>query len=349
MQSKNAPADLKHELVHAETLLLFPELVGELGGDPAMLLREARIDPATLEKRGAAIEYRSFVCVLELAAKHLACPDFGLRLAALQGVRKGIGPVGVVMKNSETLGQALGYCAKHIHAYSLATRVRFKPDRDRHILFLGLEILLEGAPQQSQAIEHGLLLANRNVIDITDGKARVRSVSFRHEPLSDASAYLDAFGCEVRFAQDRDGIVFTEQDLLCPIAQRDEEIYEMATSYIDARYPQATPQLHARAHAWISEHLSSESCTCESLSAELCMHPRTLQRRLRAVGKSFQSIKDDVRRETAMQFLKRTEMPLGRIAEKLGYADASVFSRCCYRWFGASPGQLRREPADAAV
>lgn len=348
-QNDGRPTGAKFELVHAEALLLFPELVRELGGDPLALLCEARIDPSVLSKRGSAFEYWSFVQVMEFAAKQLCCPDFGLRFAALQDGRKVIGPIGVVMNNSKTLGQALGYCAKNIHAYSLATRVYFKPDRSNHRLFVGLDILLGGTLQQSQATEHALLLANRNAIEITGGEARVKSVSFRHKPLMNHKAYTEYFGCEVLFGQDAVGIVFTESDLLCPIVQPDEQVYEMATSYIDARYPQAVPQLHARVHSWVSERLGRDECTCEGISAELCMHPRTLQRRLKAEGKSFQSIKDDVRREVALQCLQQTEMPLGRIAEKLGYADASVFSRCCCRWFGASPGQLRRAPIDSAA
>lgn len=335
--------EAKFELVHGDALQCFPELVKELGGDPLAILREARIDPSILGSKDAGFEYRSFIHVLELAAERLASPDFGMKLAILQGCNRAIGPIGVVMKNSETLGQALGYCAKHIHAYSLATRVRFKPNREKHILFVGLEILLEGVPEKAQVVEHALLLANKNILEITGGNACVRSVSFRHEPQMPLSMYREYFNCEVLFEQEYDGIVVTEQDLLCPVIHADEQIYMMATSYIDTHYPEAIPQLQARVHAWISEHIASEECTYEKLADEFCMHPRTLQRRLKGAGKSFKGIKDDVRREIAEHLLLKTELSLGRISERLGYADASVFSRCCYRWFGTSPGQLRDE------
>jgi AraC-like DNA-binding protein len=330
------------EVVHVDALRFFPELVKELGGDADALLRQARIDPEILGKRGAVLEYRAMVQLLELAASALQRPDFGLKLAALQSGTKVMGPVGVVMKNSATLGQALGYCKRHIHAYSLATRVRFEPDRANHRLFLGLEILLERTPERRQVIEHGLMLANLNVMEITGGAARVREVSFRHQPLAAPGAYRAAFGCEVRFGQRADGIVFTEQDLLCPIVDPDERVYEMATTYIDARYPRTTPPMHARVRGLIARFLGSEDCTNERIAAELCMHPRTLQRRLRAEGRSFESIKDEVRREVALTYLQQVDMPLTHVAEKLGYAEASVLSRSCFRWFSASPRQLRR-------
>jgi AraC-like DNA-binding protein len=344
-----AKAEAWREVVHTDALRFFPELVKDLGGDPETLLRQARIDPEILTKRGAVLEYRAMVQLLELAAAELQRPDFGLKLAALQSGTKVMGPVGVVMKNSTTLGQALGYCKRHIHAYSLATRVRFEPDRANHKLLVGLEILLERTPEKQQVIEHGLMLANLNVMEITGGGVRAREVSFRHQPLAATSVYRAAFGCEVRFGQRADGIVFTEQDLLCPIVDPDERVYEMATTYIDSRFPRTTPPMHARVRGLVVRYLGTEDCTNERIAAELCMHPRTLQRRLRAEGRSFESIKDEVRQEVALRYLQQVDMPLTRVAEKLGYAEASVLSRSCFRWFSASPRQLRRRSLEQAA
>lgn len=336
-----AREEARFDIVHADALRFFPELVRDVGGDPDALLRSARIDPQILTHRGSILEYRAMVNLFEIAAAELRCPDFGLRLAALQGGTRVMGPIGVVMKNSQTLGQALGYCARQIQAYSLATRVRFRPDRANHKLFVGLEILLDGLADKSQVIEHGLLLAALNVIDITGGTARVRQVSFRHMPLSTAAVYQGAFGCEVLFGAAADGIVFEEQDLLCPVIDPDEQVYEMATSFIANHYPPGTPPMNARVRALIGRYLGTEDCTNERIAAELCMHPRTLQRRLKCEGKSFESIKDEVRQEVAMRYLQRADMPLTQVAEKLGYAEQSVLSRSCYRWFAASPRELR--------
>lgn len=333
----------RFELVHADALKFFPELVGELGGDPVKLLKMSNIDPAILGKPDAVFQYRLFVHALELAATQLNSPDFGLRLAVIQGANRALGPIGVVMKNSKTLGQALGYCAKNIHAYSLATRIRFKPNRSKHILFIGLDILLQEASEKSQTIEHALLLANRNVLEITGGEIGARSISFRHAPMGPKSAYSEYFNCEVLFSQEADGIVFTENDLLFQVVRPDEQVYLMAKSYIHTHYPEAVPQIQAKVHSWLSENIESGNCTYEEVAEELCMHPRTLQRRLKAAGRTFKGIKDDVRRETALHFLLRTQLCLAAIAEKLGYADASAFSRCCHRWFGVSPGQLRKQ------
>ena len=328
-------------IVDVNALRGFSELVWELGGDAAKLLRMASIEPELIERRGAAIEYRSLLQVMQIAADELSCPDFGLRLAARQDGNKSIGPVGVVMKNSKTLGQAIGYCAKHLHAYSTATRVRFQPDRAKHVLTVRLEILLDGPGDKRQAVEHALMLASRNMLEITAAKARVRKILFSHAPQSKQVNYRAYFGCDVLFEQELDGLMLTEDDLLQKVVDPDERVYEMATAYIDDRYPKEEGSIQARVRRLILLHLGSGECTHERIAAELCMHPRTLQRRLRSEGASFDDMRDELRREVAFQYIQNCDLPLKQLAEKLGYADASILSRSCYRWFSVSPQQLR--------
>lgn len=329
------------ELVDVDALRCFPELILQLGGDPELLLQRAHIDPSVLASRGTAIQYRSLLQVLQYAAEDLSCPDFALRLAALQGGNKSIGPIGVVMKNSRTLGQAIGYCAKNIHAYSLATRVRFEPDRAEHLLLVRLEILIDDIYDKRQAVEHALLLATLNILELTGRSARVRNVLFRHEPQATLTTYRMFFGCEVLFGQRVDGLILTENDLLCPVVDPDDRVYEMATTFIEARYPHSEGPIQTRVRRLVVQYLGGKGCTNERIAAELCLHPRTLQRRLRASGASFEEIKDDVRRHVALSYIRNGDMPLKCLAEKLGYAEASVLSRSCYRWFAASPRELR--------
>jgi len=40
-------------------------------------------------------------------------------------------------------------------------------------------------------------------------------------------------------------------------------------------------------------------------------------------------------------------MPLGQIADLLGFSEQSVLARSCRRWFGVTPKEIRREREDA--
>jgi AraC-like DNA-binding protein len=279
--------------------------------------------------------------LLELAAAELKRPDLGMRLASVQGGGRVFGPMGVAMENSNTLGEALAFVVDHIHAYCLAARMRLEPDPSTRRLFVPFDILLDRLPAKHQAMEQALLLAHLNAGRLTGGQARVREVLFSHQPVSPLRVYRDYFGCEVRFDQARDGVVFSEQDLRSPIVDPDVQLYEMAASFIETKFTRVKPPMYARVRGLILQYLGGEDCTNERVAADLCLHPRTLHRRLKAEGKSFEGLKDEARRDIALRYLQHTDMPLTRVAEKLGYAETSVLSRSCFRWFGAPPSRLR--------
>lgn len=78
------------------------------------------------------------------------------------------------------------------------------------------------------------------------------------------------------------------------------------------------------------------------VAERLAMSPRTLHRKLGASGATFQGIKDDLRRDVALNLLARSTIPLKQIAETLGFSDQSTFQRAFAEWTGLPPGEYRR-------
>lgn len=336
------PPRADEPIVGAAVLDMFPELVRQLGGDPECLMSRARIDPAATYHSDSVLIHKTVAHLLRDAAEDLACPEFGLRLAAMQDCHKVLGPMGVAMKNSSTVGEAIAYCAQNIHTYSLAMRSYLEPELPQRSL-LRVEVLLRDKIDVRQIIEHALLLASHGIIDISDGAAQVREVWFKHAAQFSPSTYRDFFGCEIRFGQRANGVVLTDDDLRSQVVDADGMLYKMAVSFIELRYPPAQPPIQMCVRTLIEQRLADPDCTNDRIAASLCVRPRTLQRRLRAEGTSFDEMKDTVRREVAIHYITRTDMPLLQVAEKVGYAESSVLSRSCYRWFSASPRQLRRQ------
>lgn len=334
------------DVVHADTLRFFPDLVRELGGEPTQLLAELGLESGLLTS-GQPVGYRVIASLLEHAARRLRCPDFGLRLAARQGGGAVFGALGIVMRNSATLGDGLAYVAKHSHAHSPAARVHMTPERDGRGTIVGHDILVERLPLKRQAIEQFLLLAQLNAMQITGGRARVREVLFRFQPLSPPAIYRRYFGCDVRFDQSLDGVVFSDADVNSPTISPDPQLLSKATSFIDSQLSRVTP-IRAQVRAIIVRLIETSHCNKERVAAELHMHPRTLHRRLRAEGTCFEQIKDGVRRDVALGHLRAGGLSLQRIAEKVGYAEHSVLTRSCSRWFSASPREVRRSGHESA-
>ena len=83
----------------------------------------------------------------------------------------------------------------------------------------------------------------------------------------------------------------------------------------------------------------------EVLAAAMHSTPSTLRRHLEQEGYSYQAIKDDLRRDLAVDYLCNSELSIAEITHALGFAEHSAFHRAFRKWTGASPGEYRHGAA----
>ncbi|HAA59092.1 MAG TPA: hypothetical protein DCE42_30335 [Myxococcales bacterium] len=57
----------------------------------------------------------------------------------------------------------------------------------------------------------------------------------------------------------------------------------------------------------------------------------------------FRTLLQGYQRQKASELLLQTNMSTEKIAWKLGFSEASAFSRAFQRWTGCAPGAFRRE------
>ncbi|WP_408969431.1 AraC family transcriptional regulator ligand-binding domain-containing protein [Paraburkholderia sp. BL6669N2] len=139
-------------------------------------------------------------------------------------------------------------------------------------------------------------------------------------------------------------------------------LLRFSVDYLDAPIRQSKRNLQkflARAPGdWIFESFS-EQLVChrvrQYLSAALPDLPvidlvaehlhcsvRTLSRHLAAEGTTFQVLKDELRRDIAIQRLTDTPDTIAAIGADVGFDDPSAFHRAFRHWTGSTPGTYRR-------
>jgi len=79
----------------------------------------------------------------------------------------------------------------------------------------------------------------------------------------------------------------------------------------------------------------------EETARMLAMSERTLRRRLTAEGTGFQDVVDRFRETRARELLVSSREAVERIADRLGYSEASAFIHAFKRWTGLTPGAFR--------
>jgi AraC-like DNA-binding protein len=68
----------------------------------------------------------------------------------------------------------------------------------------------------------------------------------------------------------------------------------------------------------------------------------TLQRELSDEGVTFRAIKNQLRRDIAIERLKHSDVTFTKLAEELGFSDSASFQRAFKTWTGETPGAYRR-------
>jgi AraC-like DNA-binding protein len=82
--------------------------------------------------------------------------------------------------------------------------------------------------------------------------------------------------------------------------------------------------------------------TLQDVATALRISPQTIQRRLAQHDTSFNTIKENWRREKALKMLQTTQFSIEEISERLGFAEARSFTRAFKNWTGLSPRKFRK-------
>ena len=83
----------------------------------------------------------------------------------------------------------------------------------------------------------------------------------------------------------------------------------------------------------------------DAAAQSLHLSARTLRRRLRDHGTTFQDLVGVIRRAESTRLLRTTSLSLDQLADRLGYSDASNFARAFQKWTGMTPGTFRSRDA----
>jgi AraC-like DNA-binding protein len=248
----------------------------------------------------------------------------------------------VALMNAETGRQAIELIARFLHINFPAGSVYLKPLPGRRQDLMGLRSLLRDPPPLIQFYERRIASLHVILKLVCGDRYGPDRVWFTHERQAAMAVYRRIFGVDPEFGMPENGIVISRRvlDELRPAAN--ERVREMAVAYLKSQSAPAVRPVSAETSRMVEILMRSSNCSAAQTAGALGMHPRTLQRRLAAEGASFESLKDDVRRQLAKALLKDPNVPLTDAAFTLHYANPSAFTRSCRRWFGAPPSTVRR-------
>ncbi len=330
-------------LVRASGLRGYQSLMLSLNADPLGLLQRHRIAPETLTDDDALIPLRSVVNLLEASATATHCPDFGLRMSQSQDISV-LGPLAIAMQNSPTVADALQLASRHLYVHCPA--MVFTVIKSSHLapgsVELRLEILLPRQPVQRQVMDQCLGDMHHMLRFLARDRYSLKAVALPHAPEAPLKTYTSFFNAPVHPAQEHGGLHISRQTLTATLQAVNESLRQIAVDYLTAHFGDPGQSISSRVRLAIRRTLSTAQASKSAIADLMGMHQRTLQRRLEAEGSSFEEIREEVRKQSALRYLCETRVPLTQLAGLLGLSEQSALTRSCRRWFAATPSQIRK-------
>lgn len=192
-------------------------------------------------------------------------------------------------------------------------------------------------------LEFWLIIWHRFSSWLIDVKIPLSQVCFTHEkPVHWKEAKL-LFTCRHSFNRPVVKLCFHAKYLTLPCVRRGEELTRfLRDSPADLiTIPGSEHSFKAKIKAILIND-ESDTLYCpsfETLALNLNMSAQTLRRRLKVEGTSYPMIKDEVRRDLAIEYLLKANDSIAVIANVLGFSEPRSFTRAFKQWTGISPSK----------
>jgi len=303
------------------------------------LCRAANLDSSVLKDVDNQIPFVQLIRLYQCAVDLTGDDAFGLHVGE-QDSPKLYGILGYVTINSRTVGEALNRL------------IRFQEIRTKASEF-SLEIIGSNAllayiyhpndvsPQERRheseetlcsIIEFGRLMTGFDWIPL--------EVHFEHDRPKNISEHQRIFRAPIHFGKLLTQLIFDSSILTMPLVEADLTLGSLLERQAEELLPKSLQYEgvftnHVR--QLIKENLGSGEMRMETICQKSGNSSRTLQRKLREEGTSYQKLLEETQCEMSKFYLQQPAIAIGEISYLLGFSQPSAFHRAFRRWTGLTP------------
>ena len=265
--------------------------------------------------------------------------DIGLDLGQRMHVSC-YGLLGYALLTSATLGDALRLALRY--PALLGTLFELMLVEDGQQVWLTAGDYRENPALAAFNVEFCLVSMKVICDDLLGRALPLREARFDYAAPDYHARYAERFDCPVQFQAGANGFAFDLEWLHQPLPLADPITHRAMAERCRKQNSEFTGR-----QAWLSRvrQLLAEQLHAapglDGLAAQMNCSPRTLRRHLQALGCSYQQMLDELRFEQAKQWLAEDQLPIYRIAERLGFSETASFRHAFVRWSGVAPKRFR--------
>lgn len=320
---------------HSGWVLAIARTLDAYGLSHEDIFRQVGMDPSILKDANSRYWQEMISRLWLTAVKETGDPNFGLKVAT-QIRPSSFHVVGHAMSCSATLGDAIHRFARYAKLISSSAIIDILENDDTLQLNFAFDTGdMPVLPETMDTVVAGLVCFHNWIVG--EDVAPVAVHLKRRLPTA-PEEYQRLLKCPVLFEQQEDCIIYKQADMQRSVLSADEHLAATLDNMAATQMGQLSERFARKVRDCLLLQFSDESEVSRRATAELMnMTERTLLRRLKDEGTTFQEVLDSLREELAYQYLQRPDCTVQSVSFMLGFSDASTFSRAFKRWTGRRP------------
>ncbi|OUS23676.1 hypothetical protein A9Q99_26915 [Gammaproteobacteria bacterium 45_16_T64] len=195
-------------------------------------------------------------------------------------------------------------------------------------------------------LEFWLVIWHRFVSWMIGTQIKIQEVHFTYKEPAHSAEFPYQFACPCVYEAQETKICFGSKFAAMPIIRTQRELSQfLKRSPADLMtIPESDESLSAKIKASLLEEydVSKGFPELEVIAERFHSTPQTVRRKLKDEGENYQKIKDNLRRDIAIEKLLVQHVAVSDVAELLGFSEPRSFTRAFKQWTGVTPSAYRQ-------
>lgn len=321
---------------------LLTKLVQSNGYNAQEMLEQAGICAQLLNDPKATVSFQQEVAFTRELINTLADDDLGFKAGQCYRLNA-FGHIGLAAGSSDTVGDAIAFFLKYIRlAYTYFELDFFKKDGNAILRFSDQFDLGNLRRFYLERDFSFAFLSTRDMFPRSIVGQKPKTIHFDFPCPTNVEHYQALYECPVHFSMPYNEILFDERylDLQLPLANsltrelleeqcKIQEVALFGHKSFDAKIRQ------------IIQTMENEIPNLEKLAKMHFLTARTMRRKLKEQGVTFQQLVNEELSKKALHYLSTTNLTIEQISMRLGYSESASFIHAFKRWTGKTPKTCR--------
>jgi AraC-like DNA-binding protein len=325
-------------MVRVGTLMAMLPVLREFQVDVPSLLAEYGLQEPYLADPDNTVPYAIVGLLLRRCTEITDCSHLGIIIGRSLSPSS-LGPVGFLASSAPDVRTALTQLSRYFRFHNPNATVDVIEDASHATLRFTL--LISNLEGRDQILDGAIANAFNTMRRLCGPGWKPIEVRLARDRPRDVAPYRKFFGPAVRFNADESAVIFSSHwlDAANPAADpmlhllMKKRIHELEISSGESVVGQVRRMLPPLVHA--------RAASIGAVANLIGLSARTLNRRLAAENMTFMQLRMEALHAAACQLLESTRVPANEIADRLGYANPSAFTRAFHRWAGMAPAEWR--------